>query len=171
MRALENMEPGKARILGEWGFDYRPANLKSAAPDSLHTAIGVIGADFRGGENYMDKFTMRGNLYYADLRPVIGSEQGGIRPVLVIQNNMNNRHSPTVIVAAVTGKVADKGSSPTHCALGTASGLEKKSVVLLEQIRTIDKRRLRDFIGAALPEEMREVDRALAASVGLDGRA
>ncbi|MDL2287118.1 type II toxin-antitoxin system PemK/MazF family toxin [Eubacteriales bacterium OttesenSCG-928-G02] len=114
----------------------------------------------------MNKIISRGNLYYADLNPIVGSEQGGIRPVLILQNNIGNKHSPTVIVAAVTSKAA-KFTLPTHYVLNAQAGLECNSIVLTEQIRTIDKRRLIDYIGTLEPEEMKKVDKALAVSVGL----
>jgi mRNA interferase MazF len=125
---------------------------------------------FKGGQTYMNKSILRGDLYYADLNPVVGSEQGGTRPVLIIQNDIGNKHSPTTIVAAVTSR-EEKPLLPTHCPLSMKSGLERDSVALLEQIRTIDKRRLREYVGAAGKDEMRGVDRALALSVGLRGRA
>jgi len=118
----------------------------------------------------MNKSILRGDLYYADLNPVVGSEQGGIRPVLIIQNDIGNKHSPTIIVAAITSK-AMKTTLPTHCLLNAQNGLDRDSVALLEQIRTIDKRRLKDYVGALDQDDMRSVDRALAVSVGLDGRA
>jgi mRNA interferase MazF len=114
----------------------------------------------------MNNSISRGDLYYADLNPVVGSEQGGIRPVLIIQNDMGNKHSPTVIIAAITSK-AMKAMLPTHCLLGATNGLDRDSIVLLEQIRTIDKKRLRDYVGALEQPIMQEVDRALAVSVGL----
>ena len=87
----------------------------------------------------------RGDIFYADLRPVVGSEQGGIRPVLIIQNDVGNRHSPTVICAAITSKM--KAKLPTHIEIdASAYGIEKDSVILLEQLRTIDKRRLKDKV-------------------------
>jgi mRNA interferase MazF len=118
----------------------------------------------------MSNHILRGDLYYADLNPVVGSEQGGTRPVLIVSNDIGNRHSPTVIVAAITSK-AMKTLLPTQCALGGRAGLDRDSIVLLEQIRTIDKRRLRDYVGALGHEDMRDADRALAVSVGLAGRA
>ena len=94
----------------------------------------------------------RGEIYFADLDPVLGSEQGGIRPVLIIQNNVGNRYSPTVIVAAVTSSLK-KNALPTHIDIGEFSGLSKRSYILLEQLRTLDKRRLRNKVGR-LPEEV-----------------
>lgn len=109
----------------------------------------------------------RGEIYYADLSPVVGSEQGGMRPVLIIQNDTGNRHSPTVIAAAITSKV-DKAHLPTHIGLAANSfGLTRDSVVLLEQIRTIDKRRLRERMGQVDEKLMAQVDNAIAVSMGL----
>ena len=112
----------------------------------------------------MNKSILRGDLYYADLNPVVGSEQGGVRPVLIIQNDVGNKHSPTIIIAAITSK-AMKATLPTHCALSERAGLDRDSIVLLEQIRTIDKRRLKDYVGTLGQEDMQGVDRALAISV------
>ncbi|MCD8362607.1 MAG: type II toxin-antitoxin system PemK/MazF family toxin [Lachnospiraceae bacterium] len=110
----------------------------------------------------------RGDIYYADLSPVIGSEQGGVRPVLIVQNDVGNRHSPTVICAAITSRM-NKAKLPTHVELRASSTqMVKDSVILLEQLRTIDKKRLRDKVchldGAALWE----IDRALKISLELD---
>lgn len=108
----------------------------------------------------------RGELYYADLSPVVGSEQGGVRPVLVVQNDVGNRYSPTVIAAAVTSKI-NKARLPTHIELSASFyGLNKDSVVLLEQIRTLDKRRLKERIGALPIGVMQRVDDALKISLG-----
>lgn len=108
----------------------------------------------------------RGDIYFADLNPVVGSEQGGIRPVLVLQNNTGNRHSPTIIVAAITGSPF-KPPLPTHVALGRLVGLHKDSTLLLEQIRTIDRIRLGGYVGTLEPAAMDAVDSALAVSFGL----
>lgn len=109
----------------------------------------------------------RGDIYYADLRPVVGSEQGGVRPVLIIQNDIGNRHSPTVICAAITSKM-NKAKLPTHVELEAGKyDLVKDSVVLLEQLRTIDKQRLRDKICRLDSEILRKVDRALEISLEL----
>lgn len=108
----------------------------------------------------------RGDVYYADLSPVVGSEQGGIRPVLILQNNVGNKYSPTVIVAAITSKI-DKSKVPTHVSIGKDSGLTENSVALLEQIRTIDKQRLTDKITHLDKKLMLEVDKALKVSVGI----
>lgn len=109
----------------------------------------------------------RGDIYYADLRPVLGSEQGGIRPVLIIQNDVGNRHSPTVICAAITSKM-NKAKLPTHIELDSKRyHLVKDSVILLEQLRTIDKMRLKDRVCRLDGEILRKVDRALEISLDL----
>ena len=116
--------------------------------------------------NTQDRPIRRGDIYYADLTPVVGSEQGGIRPVLIIQNDVGNRHSPTVIAAAITG-YAKTRHQPTHVALdGSQCGLHKTSTVLLEQLRTLDKSRLGAYIGSIGGDKLREVDEALRVSVG-----
>ena len=113
-----------------------------------------------------DMTIKRGELYYADLSPVVGSEQGGVRPVLVVQNDEGNKYSPTIIAAAVTSKI-NKAKLPTHIELPIGDfGLQKDSVILLEQIRTLDKRRLKERIGE-LPEiTMSKVDKAILISLG-----
>lgn len=109
----------------------------------------------------------RGEIYYADLSPVVGSEQGGIRPVLIVQNDVGNRHSPTVIAAAITSQ-SDKARLPTHIKVNaTGSGLAKDSVVLLEQIRTLDKQRLKEKMGALDNYSMDRINTALSISFGL----
>ena len=109
----------------------------------------------------------RGEIYYADLRPVVGSEQGGIRPVLIVQNDIGNKFSPTVIAAAITSQTG-KTPLPTHIRVDAKdSGLLKDSVVLLEQVRTLDKRRLRTRMGALDEKDMARIDRAIFVSFGL----
>ncbi|MGB4499951.1 MAG: type II toxin-antitoxin system PemK/MazF family toxin [Natronincolaceae bacterium] len=109
----------------------------------------------------------KGDIYYADLSPVIGSEQGGIRPVLVVQNDIGNRYSPTIIIAAITSQI-NKAKLPTHVEIkGEDYGLPKDSVLLLEQIRTIDKRRLGEKIGHVKEDIIEKVDDALRISLGL----
>ena len=109
----------------------------------------------------------RGDIYYADLSPVVGSEQGGVRPVLIVQNDVGNRFSPTVIAAAITSQ-KDKTRLPTHIQLqAVGSGLAKDSIVLLEQIRTLDKRRLKERMGRLDEVSMNRVDQALQVSFGL----
>ena len=110
---------------------------------------------------------LRGDIYYADLRPVVGSEQGGIRPVLIVQNDVGNRHSPTVICAAITSQM-HKAKLPTHVALDSEKyDLAKDSVVLLEQLRTIDKKRLKDKVCHLDTQMLKEVDKALGISLEL----
>ena len=108
----------------------------------------------------------RGDIFYADLSPVVGSEQGGIRPVLIIQNDVGNKYSPTVIVSAITSQLG-KAKLPTHIELPAEKyNLPKNSVALLEQIRTLDKRRLQEKVTTLSPEKMREVNKALLISLG-----
>ena len=117
----------------------------------------------------MESTVKRGDIFYADLSPVVGSEQGGTRPVLIVQNDTGNRHSPTVIAAAITSRL-DKARLPTHINIRAAdTGLAKDSVVLLEQIRTLDKRRLRERMGRVDSAVMEQVDAAIAVSFGLTG--
>ena len=112
----------------------------------------------------------RGDIFYADLSPVVGSEQGGTRPVLIVQNDTGNRHSPTVIAAAITSQTG-KARLPTHINIaGGSVGLSKDSIILLEQIRTIDKRRLREHMGHLDDQQMAMVDDAIAVSFGLGNR-
>ena len=109
----------------------------------------------------------RGDIYYADLSPVVGSEQGGMRPVLIVQNDTGNKHSPTVIAAAITSQTG-KAKLPTHIELtGQSVGLTRDSVILLEQIRTLDKSRLREKMGRLDGETMTRVDNVIAVSFGL----
>ena len=116
----------------------------------------------------MQRTYLRGDLYFADLGRGMGSEQEGYRPVLIIQNDTGNRHSPTVIVAAISSKVNAKAKLPTHYLLQPESGLQLPSLVLLEQIRTIDKRRLREHMGHLDDAHMAMVDNAIAVSFGLN---
>lgn len=115
----------------------------------------------------MDNSVKRGDIFYADLSPVVGSEQGGVRPVLIVQNDTGNRHSPTVIAAAITSQTG-KAKLPTHIDLAARQfGLPKDSVILLEQIRTLDKKRLREHMGRVDGPMMHRVDAAIAVSFGL----
>ena len=110
----------------------------------------------------------RGDIYYADLSPVVGSEQGGVRPVVIVQNDVGNKYSPTVIAAAITSKI-NKAKMPTHIEIDAETfGLPKDSVVLAEQIRTIDKKRLKERIGHLDDEYMMKVNEALNVSFGLN---
>lgn len=114
----------------------------------------------------MESLVKRGDIYFADLSPVVGSEQGGIRPVLVIQNDVGNKYSPTVIVSAITSQLS-KAKLPTHIELASEQyKLPKNSVVLLEQIRTLDKRRLKEKITEIDDKKMKEVNRAILISLG-----
>ena len=109
----------------------------------------------------------RGDIYYADLSPVVGSEQGGVRPVLIVQNDVGNKYSPTVIAAAITSQ-QDKSRLPTHISVnGNACGLSKDSVVLLEQVRTLDKQRLKERMGNLSTTDMNKINKALTVSFGL----
>lgn len=110
----------------------------------------------------------RGDIYYVNLNPVIGSEQGGSRPVVVIQNNSGNRHAPTLIVAMITSKTSKNGQLPTHYLLKENPALDEPSVVLLEQLRTIDKRRVREYLGRTSKREMLAIDKALVKSLSLN---
>ena len=118
----------------------------------------------------MDRIIKRGDIYYAELNPVIGSEQGGTRPVLIISNDIGNRYSPTVIIAAITGKTHTKAKLPTHTEVKNIEGLDRDSIVLLEQIRTVDKKRLEQYMGMMPAEAMARVDKALAISIGIPQR-
>ena len=112
----------------------------------------------------------RGDLYYADLSPVVGSEQGGVRPVLVIQNDVGNRYSPTIIVAAITSR-STKAAIPTHVSIRrTPQGLKQDSTVLTEQIRTIDRNRLKEYIGHLDSAQMAGIEQAMVTSLGLEHR-
>ena len=115
----------------------------------------------------MDENVKKGDIFYADLSPVIGSEQGGMRPVLIVQNDVGNKHSPTVIAAAITSQI-NKARLPTHIELSARNyGLSKDSVILLEQIRTIDKKRLKEKMGRIDDRLMNKVDSAIAVSFGI----
>lgn len=115
--------------------------------------------------NTMKQGISRGDIYYADLNPVVGCEQGGIRPVLILQNDIGNHHSPTTIVCSITGK--PKKPLPTHTAIAGSGRLSRESFALLEQIRTIDRTRLRGWIGKLDEQKMDEINQALSISVGL----
>ena len=115
----------------------------------------------------MEPTVKRGDIFYADLSPMVGSEQGGVRPVLIVQNDTGNRHSPTVIAAAITSQTG-KARLPTHISLAAMRcGLPKDSIILLEQVRTLDKRRLRERMGRVDEAVMKQVDGAIAVSLGL----
>ena len=124
----------------------------------------------KGEEKFFPELKMnikRGDIYYADLSPVIGSEQGGLRPVLIVQNDVGNKYSPTVIAAAITSRLG-KSKLPTHIDIpGVNAGLSKDSVILLEQVRTIDKRRLKEKMGHLDEGTMNHVNNAIQVSFGL----
>ena len=115
----------------------------------------------------MDNSVKRGDIFYADLSPVVGSEQGGVRPVLVLQNDVGNYYSPTLIVTAATRRTFKKPTQPTHVVLDDAEGLAP-SLFMLEVIRTIDKRRVRSYVGKLTEEQMEQIDAALRVSLNLD---
>lgn len=115
----------------------------------------------------MERTIKRGDIYSAELNPIIGSEQGGTRPVLIISNDIGNKHSPTVIVAAITRKSNTKAKLPTHYLLQNQNGLDIPSIVLLEQIRTIDKQRFNNYIGCLDEKHICSLNQALAVSIGL----
>ena len=115
----------------------------------------------------MERIIKRGDIYYAELNPVIGSEQGGTRPVLIISNDIGNKHSPTVIIAPITSRVHTKAKLPTHTLIKDFDGLDKNSIILFEQIRTIDKQRLREYLGTLDRRFIHCADKALAISIGL----
>ncbi len=126
----------------------------------------TIVTPMKGNRNIMTN-VKRGDIYYADLSPVVGSEQGGLRPVLIIQNDVGNRYSPTVIAAAITSQMG-KTKMPTHIDIHAEQvGLTKDSVILLEQVRTLDKRRLKERMGHLDDKLMNEVNTAIAVSFGL----
>ena len=116
----------------------------------------------------MNRQIQRGDIYLADLRPTVGSEQSGVRPVLIVQNNVGNKYSPTVIAAAITSR-RTKASLPTHVQVGKAPGMFPDSIIMLEQLRTLDKSRLLDYISAVQPDTMLAVNQAINISVGQDG--
>lgn len=139
----------------------------AAAWDNESDPHNNTGTSWRRRVNFVDTNVKRGDIYYADLSPVVGSEQGGVRPVLIVQNDTGNRHSPTVIAAAITSQMG-KAKLPTHIEVAAqCCGLPRDSVILLEQIRTLDKRRLREKMGRVDGEVMEKVDAAIAVSFGL----
>ena len=116
----------------------------------------------------MERKIKRGDIYYANLNPVIGSEQGGRRPVLIISNDVGNKHSPTVIVAPITSRINTKAKLPTHTLINNFEGLDKNSIILLEQVRTIDKKRLKEKMGTVDENSMNEINNAISISFGLN---
>ena len=118
----------------------------------------------------MSRTYLRGEIYYADLDPVVGSEQMGTRPVLILQNNVGNHFARTVIVAPITSRIHTKSKIPTHSYIGMIGSMKYPSVVMLEQLRTLDKRRLRERAGRIPEDDMRRVDEALGVSMGLESQ-
>jgi len=116
----------------------------------------------------MERKILRGDIYFAELDPVIGSEQGGNRPVLIISNNMGNRYSPTVIIAPISSRINTKRQLPTQVVIREVIGLDKNSVILFEQIRTIDKRRLKTFFGMMPISIMKKINKVIAISISLE---
>lgn len=114
---------------------------------------------------------LRGEIYYADLSPIVGSEQGGTRPVLIIQNNVGNRFASTVIVATITSRINAKPKQPTHSFIGTVGTMKYPSVVMLEQLRTLDKCRVGPYVGSLSDEKMEDVTRALCISLAINRQA
>ncbi len=110
---------------------------------------------------------IRGQIYYANLEPVIGSEQGGVRPVVILQNDIGNRHSPTVIVAPLTNEINSKRELPVHVKLMKQDGIKSNSIILLEQIRVIDKCRLNNYISSIRPIDLQKVNKAISLSLNL----
>ena len=148
-----------------------PVINSAAAWDNESGLTAGYGRDryyFRRSVNFVDTSVKRCEIYYADLSPVVGSEQGGVRPVLIIQNDTGNRYSPTVIAAAITSQTG-KARLPTHIELPVEQecGLTRDSLVLLEQVRTLDKRRLRERMGRVDDQVMEKIDTAIAVSFGL----
>ncbi len=136
----------------------------------FQTAVKNIDRNISPERTVTNMTIKRGEIYYADLSPVVGSEQGGIRPVLIVQNDIGNRHSPTVIAAAITSQ-REKAKLPTHITLDAVNcGLAKDSVVLLEQVRTLDKKRLKERMGELGTADMHRVDSALSVSFGLSAQ-
>lgn len=137
----------------------------AAAKIGMTAAERIVAKKPKGIKKAMN--IRRGDIYYADLSPVVGSEQGGLRPVLIIQNDVGNRYSPTVIAAAITSRLG-KTKLPTHIGIYASEvGLSRDSVILLEQVRTLDKRRLREKIGHLDEHQMRDVNTAISVSFGL----
>lgn len=122
---------------------------------------------WKGGANVFNQ-VYRGQIYYADLEPSFGSEQGGVRPVLIIQNDIGNKYSPTTIIAAITAKIYTKQNLPTHHNIHKSVGLRSESIVLLEQVRTIDKARLREYVGRIDHLDMRQIESKLVVSLGIN---
>ena len=131
----------------------------------------AVGNGQRRRTSFMKHSFLRGEIYYADLSPIVGSEQGGTRPVLIIQNNVGNRFASTVIVAAITSRINAKPKQPTHSFIGTVGTMKYPSVVMLEQLRTLDKCRVGPYVGSLSDEKMEDVTRALCISLAINRQA
>lgn len=147
-------------------------NRPDDIPITLSTVMQNIIDDksFDVSQGIMDKTIKRGDIYYADLNPVVGSEQGGTRPVLVISNDIGNKHSPTVIIAAITSRVRKKKKLPTHLFLGQIEGLPANSIILFEQLRTIDKSRLKEHLTHLDEQYLKSLEFPLLISIGVEKR-
>lgn len=160
---IEEMEKGYEEM-AEINLEYSKLGSEYMLDDVNEYEAWICGVWLLNMANIVVK---RGEIFYADLSPVIGSEQGGIRPVIIIQNDIGNRYSPTVIIAAITSQI-NKAKLPIHVEISSEEyGLNRDSVVLLEQIRTLDKRRLKEKIGHMTEKDMKKVDKALAISLSL----
>lgn len=160
---IKKMEKGY-KEMAEINLEYSRLGSEYMLDDVNEYEAWICGVWLLNMANIVVK---RGEIFYADLSPVIGSEQGGIRPVIIIQNDIGNRYSPTVIIAAITSQI-NKAKLPIHVEISSEEyGLNRDSVVLLEQIRTLDKRRLKEKIGHMTEKDMKKVDKALAISLSL----
>lgn len=163
MDFIKKMEKGY-KEMAEINLEYSRLGSEYMLDDVNEYEAWICGVWLLDMANIVVK---RGEIFYADLSPVIGSEQGGIRPVIIIQNDIGNRYSPTVIIAAITSQI-NKAKLPIHVEISSEEyGLNRDSVVLLEQIRTLDKRRLKEKIGHMTEKDMKKVDKALAISLSL----
>lgn len=160
---VKQMEKGY-KEMAEINLEYSKLGSEYVLDDVNEYEAWICGVWLLNMANIVVK---RGEIFYADLSPVIGSEQGGIRPVIIIQNDIGNRYSPTVIIAAITSQI-NKAKLPIHVEISSEEyGLNRDSVVLLEQIRTLDKKRLKEKIGHMTEKDMKKVDKALAISLSL----
>ena len=163
MDFIKKMEKGY-KEMAEINLEYSRLGSEYMLDDVNEYEAWICGVWLLNMANIVVK---RGEIFYADLSPVIGSDQGGIRPVIIIQNDIGNRYSPTVIIAAITSQI-NKAKLPIHVEISSEEyGLNRDSVVLLEQIRTLDKRRLKEKIGHMTEKDMKKVDKALAISLSL----
>lgn len=148
------------------GYRKNIKQLKLSKLGAFHLAFTYLIGCERSGN--MNNQILRGQIYLADLEPTIGSEQGGTRPVLILQNNIGNKHSPTTIVAAITSKIFTKHTLPTHYQIFANEGLTQNSIVLLEQIRVIDKARILRYLDSLSEADMLKIDQKLVVSLGIN---